>query len=54
MVYGASLYRLELETAGLLKNLGVDYSVDEKEVGKVLDRLRKGKALIWMTTSVKR
>ena len=34
VVYGASLYRLELETAGLLKNLGVDYSVDEKEVGR--------------------
>ena len=30
VVYGASLYRLALETAGLLKNLGVDYSVDEK------------------------
>ena len=41
VVYGASLYRLELETAGLLKNLGVDYSVDEKEVGKVLDRIEK-------------
>ena len=41
VVYGASLYRLELETAGLLKNLGVDYSVDEKEVGKVLDRMEK-------------
>ena len=54
VVYGASLYRLELETAGLLKNLGVDYSVDEKEVGKVLDRIEKREALIWMTTSVKR
>lgn len=41
VVYGASFYRLELETAGLLKNLGVDYSVDEKEVGKVLDRIEK-------------
>ena len=41
VVYGASLYRLELETAGFLKNLGVDYSVDEKEVGKVLDRIEK-------------
>ena len=41
VVYGASLYRLELETAGLLKNLGVDYSVDEKEVGKVLERIEK-------------
>lgn len=41
VVYGASFYRLELETAGLLKNLGVDYSVDEKEVGKVLERIEK-------------
>ena len=36
------------------EDLGVDYSVDEKEVGKVLERIEKREALIWMTTSVKR
>ena len=35
VVYGASLYRLELETAGMLRNLGIDYGVDEKEVTKM-------------------
>ena len=34
------------------RNLGVDYGVDEKEVGKFWTVL-KGKALIWMITSVK-
>ena len=46
VVYGASLYRLELETAGMLRNLGIDYGVDEKEVTKMLDRIEKKEGIV--------
>ncbi len=46
VVYGASLYRLELETAGMLRNLGIDYGVDEKEMTKMLDRIEKKEGIV--------
>ncbi len=47
VVYGASLYRLELETAGLLKNLGVDYSAEGQELRRrSLRSSRKRKLLL--------
>ena len=46
VVYGASLYRLELETAGMLRNLGIDYGIDEKEVSKMLDRIEKKEGIV--------
>lgn len=41
VVYGTSYYYLELETAGMLGRLGIDYEADEPEVGRMLDRIEK-------------
>lgn len=46
VVYGAALYRLELETAGMLRNLGIDYNVDEQEVNRILDRIEKKEGIV--------
>ncbi len=45
VVYGASYYHLELETAALLGRLGIDYEVDEPEVNRMLDRIEKNEEI---------
>lgn len=45
VVYGASYYHLELETAGMLSRLGVDYEVSLPEMNRMLDRIEKNEAI---------
>ncbi len=45
VVYGTAYYYLELETAAMLRNLGLTYETDEIRIGRMLDRIEKNEEI---------